>query len=75
MKNLYVNKGLIFLTYKWKKIHNLLEKQQTEKAIHQREIMRASQHNKQSTKTPISYEGHTNEKQDVIFGRYTDMSD
>lgn len=46
-----------------------------EKAIHQREIMRASQHNKQSTKTPISYEGHTNEKQDVIFGRYTDMSD
>lgn len=38
-----------------------------EKAVHQREIMRASQHNKQTTKTPISYEGHTNEKQVSYF--------
>lgn len=38
-----------------------------EKAVQQREIMRASQHNKQTTKNLISYEGQTNEKQGVIF--------
>lgn len=65
MKNLHINKGLIFLTYKRRKIQNPLEKQQTEKAVPKRETIKA---NKQQTNGGfISNQGHANEKLDVIF--------